>query len=88
MRGGSKFVEVDKSTTKDHALKHTSMKAWRVSGWNSLAGQNGFPVFDIDMVDMSIQLYKTSSSGTLIPFCKESLEKREKQNEFIEEVRR
>jgi hypothetical protein len=56
VRGGSKFVEVDKSTTKDHALEHTSMKAWRVSGWNSLASQNGFPVFDIDMEDMSIQL--------------------------------
>jgi hypothetical protein len=56
VRGGSKFVEVDKSTTKDHALEHTSMKAWRVNGWNSLDGQNGFLVFDIDMEDMSIQL--------------------------------
>jgi hypothetical protein len=27
----------------------------------------------------------TSSSGTLIHFCKESLERGEKQNEFIEE---
>jgi hypothetical protein len=49
-------VKVEKSATKDLALEQTSMRAWRVSGWNFLAAQNGSSIFDIDVKDMSIQL--------------------------------
>ncbi len=28
------------------------MRAWRVSGWNPLAIQNGFPILDINMEDI------------------------------------
>ncbi len=51
-----KGEEANKSTTKDPTLEHTSMRAWMVSGWNSLVAQNGFLVLDINMEDMSIQL--------------------------------
>jgi hypothetical protein len=59
------------------------MRAWRVSGWNSLATQNGFLVFDIDIEDMSIQLYRTSFSRTLIPLCRKSSKGGEKQNNSL-----
>jgi len=49
-------VEADKSSTKDPTLEHTSMRAWRVRAWNSLAIQNGFLVFDTDIKDMYVQL--------------------------------
>jgi len=49
-------VDAYKSTTKDHVLVHTSIRAWKVSGWNSLVTQSGFPVLDVKMEDMFIQL--------------------------------
>jgi hypothetical protein len=49
-------MEMDKLATKDPTLEQTSMRAWRVSGWNYLDVRNGFPVFDIDIKNMSIQL--------------------------------
>jgi hypothetical protein len=60
-RGGSKPMDTYKLATKDHVFEHTSMRAWRVSGWNSLVVQNGFQVLKIDMEDMFVQLLKTSS---------------------------
>ncbi len=53
---GSKLVDAYKSTTKDHVLVHTSIRAWKVSGWNSLVAQNGFLVLDVQTEDMFIQL--------------------------------
>ncbi len=36
-KGGNKHVEANKLAIEDLVLEHTSMKAWRVSGWKSLA---------------------------------------------------
>ncbi len=41
-------MDANKLTTKDPTLENTSMRAWMVSGWNSLVAQNGFPILDTD----------------------------------------
>jgi hypothetical protein len=50
----NQHIEADKSTTKDLDLKQTSIKAWRITGWISLAAWNGFPFLDLFMEESSV----------------------------------
>jgi len=56
-----------KSTTKDSSFEQAPIKALSVKGHIYLPTQNDFPELDTIIMVLLVQLYKTSSSTTLIP---------------------
>ncbi len=62
------LIEIAKSTTNNFGFKQALIKASSIRGCISLPTWNGFLELETIIGVLSIQLYKTSSLATLIPY--------------------